>query len=296
MTDKAILSPEALGKLSNLELRARLVVEGFLTGLHKSPYHGFSVEFSQHRPYNPGDDLRFIDWRVLARSDRYYIKQFEEETNLKAHILLDISNSMAYTSSGNSKMEYGKQLAAALSYLLLMQRDAAGLVMFDEKIRKLIPARSVMSYYQTLIAELEKAESGTETDIADVLHEMAERIGRRGLIIIISDMFDEPERLLSGLRHFRHNGHEVLVFQLLDRQEVDFNFQGDVIFKDMESGDELRTFPWYVKNEYREKMGEFVEQLKTQCLSNRIDYQLMITDEPMDAALLEFLKKRKRLR
>ncbi len=270
MTDKAILSPEALGKLSNLELRARLVVEGFLTGLHKSPYHGFSVEFSQHRPYNPGDDLRFIDWRVLASSDLYYITQFEEETNLKAHILIDISNSMAYTSSGNSKMEYGKQLAAALSYLLLMQRDAAGLVMFDEKIRKLIPARSVMSYYQTLIAELEKAESGTETDIADVLHEMAERIGRRGLIIIISDMFD--------------------------RQEVDFNFQGDVIFEDMESGDELRTFPWYVKNEYREKMGEFVEQLKTQCLSNRIDYQLMITDEPMDAALLEFLKKRKRLR
>jgi uncharacterized protein (DUF58 family) len=292
---KDYLKPEVLSRVSNLELRAKLVVEGFITGLHKSPFHGFSVEFSQHRPYNPGDSLRFVDWKVFGRTDRYYIKQYEEETNLKAHILLDVSNSMNYSSKDISKLLYAKYLSSALSYLMLMQRDAVGVALFDSKIKKLMPPRSATSYLQPILQELDKVESGDDTKISDVLHIMAERIKRRGLIILISDLLDDPEEVLSGLRHFRHNRHEVLVFHLLDPQEINFDFNGDVVFEDLETKEKIKTHPWYIKKDYQQKVEEFINFYKSTCRENKIDYQLLLTDSSLDHALMEYLIKRQKM-
>lgn len=292
---KEYLKPDVLNRVNNLELKAKLVVEGFITGLHKSPFHGFSVEFSQHRPYNPGDSLRFIDWKVFARTDRFYIKQYEEETNLKAYILLDVSKSMEFDSTGTSKLLYGKYMASALTYLMLMQRDAVGMVLFDQVIRKIMPPRSASSYLQPVLRELDQATSGKDTDISQVLHSMAERIKRRGLIILISDLMDDPEKVISGLRHFRHNKHEVLVFHLLDPAEISFDFTGDVIFEDMETGEEMRTFPWYIKKEYQKRMAGFIDNYRKLCRDHRIDYQLMETSTSLDTVLMEYLIKRNRL-
>ena len=292
---KDYLKPEILSKINNLELRAKLVVEGFITGLHRSPFHGFSVEFSQHRPYNTGDSLRFIDWKVFGRTDRFYIKQYEEETNLKSYILLDCSQSMTFTSSTVSKLQYGKYLASALMYLMLLQRDAVGLITFDTQIKKLLPPRSATSYLQVLLGELDRAVPGTDTNIGSVLHSMAERIKRKGLLILISDLFDEPEKVISGLRHFRHNKHEVLVFQLLDPKERSFNFEGDVQFEDLETGEKINTQPWYIKQDYQRKIEEYIGYIKSQCRDHQIDYQLINTDTSLDMALMEYLIKRKKL-
>jgi len=292
---KKYLQPETLSKISNLELRAKLVVEGFMTGLHKSPFHGFSVEFSQHRPYNPGDSLRYIDWKVLGRTDRYYIKQYEEETNLKAYILLDISNSMTYASQKISKLNYGKYLAAALAHLMIMQRDAVGLGLFDTDLQKFLPPRSATAYLQPLLSELDNARTGSDTKISPVLHVLAERIKRRGLIILISDLLDDPENVLSGLRHFRHNKHEVLLFHILDPQEISFDFKGDVLFEDLESRERLRTFPWYIKKEYQSQVQRFIQYYRSNCRENLIDYQLCQTSYTLDLALMEFLIKRNKL-
>ena len=289
------LRPEILSKINNLELRAKLVVEGFITGLHRSPFHGFSVEFSQHRPYNTGDSLRFIDWKVFGRTDRFYIKQYEEETNLKSYILLDCSRSMTYATAGISKLQYGKFLAAALTYLMLLQRDAVGLITFDSQIKKLIPARSTSSYLQVLLSELDNAGPGHDTDIGTVLHIMAERVKRKGLLILISDLFDLPEKVISGLRHFRHNKHEVLVFQLLDPHERHLDFKGDIQFEDLETGEKITTQPWYIKQAYQQKVEEFINQLKSQCRNNQIDYQLIDTSNTLDLALMEYLIKRRKL-
>jgi uncharacterized protein (DUF58 family) len=295
-TDKRkYLLPEVLSKLSNLEMIAKMIVEGFMIGLHKSPFHGFSVEFSQHRPYNPGDSLKFVDWKVLGRTDRYYIKQFEEETNLKATILLDVSNSMSYSSGKITKLEYGKYLAASLSYMMLMQRDAVGMTLFDNKIKQYLPPRSVTSYLQPILKQLEIVQPGKDTNISQVLHEIADRIKRRGLIILISDLLDEPEKVLSSLRHFRHNKHEVLIFHLLDPLEVSFAFEGDVQFEDLENGENIRTFPWYIQKEYKNEMNEFINYYKKSCLESRIDYQLIETNTSFDTALIEYLIKRKML-
>ena len=292
---KEYLKPDVLNRVNNLELKAKLVVEGFITGLHKSPFHGFSVEFSQHRPYNPGDSLRFIDWKVFGRTDRFYIKQYEEETNLKAYILLDVSKSMEFSSTAISKLLYGKYMASALTYLMLMQRDAVGMVLFDQAIKKILPPRSASSYLQPVLRELDQAVTGKDTDISQVLHSMAERIKRRGLIILISDLMDEPEKVISGLRHFRHNKHEVLVFHLLDPAEISFDFSGDVIFEDMETGEEMRTFPWYIKKEYQKRMNEFIDHYRKLCRDHRIDYQLMETSTSLDKVLMEYLIKRNKL-
>ncbi|MFC2088334.1 DUF58 domain-containing protein [Calditrichota bacterium] len=289
------LIPEVLSKISNLELIAKLIVEGFMTGLHRSPFHGFSIEFSQHRPYNSGDSLRFIDWNVFGRTDRFYIKQFEEETNLKSLILLDVSKSMTYGSGKISKLEYGKYLASALAYMMIMQRDAVGIALFDSKIQKLLPPKSVSSYLRPLLQELDTVEPGLDTNISEILHVIAERIKRRGLIILISDLLDDPENVLSSLRHFRHNNHEVLIFQILDPKEISFNFEGDVLFEDVESGEKIRTFPWYIKNDYVNEIDNFINFYKKNCLENRIDFQSMQTDTTFDVALLEYLIKRKLL-
>ncbi len=292
---KKYLDPLVLSNINNLELRAKLVVEGFITGLHKSPFHGFSVEFSQHRPYNPGDNLRFIDWKVFGRTDRFYIKQYEEETNLKAYILLDVSKSMSFQSNGTSKLNFAKTLAAALTYLMLQQRDAVGLVLFDSKIQKILPPRSVTSYLQPVLRELDSVEAGEDTDIGSVLHTMAERLKRRGLVILISDLYDETDNILSGLRHFRYNKHEVLVFHLLDPKEINFEFEGEVEFEDLETGESIRTYPWYIRQDYLKTMSEFEQQYRKQCRENLIDYQLLSTDQSLEIALMEYIIKRKKL-
>jgi uncharacterized protein (DUF58 family) len=278
-----------------MDLVARLVVEGFITGLHRSPYHGFSVEFAEHRPYMPGDPVKDIDWKAYGKSDRLYVKEFEEETNLKAYILLDQSGSMGFSSGGVSKLEYARYLAAALSSLLLRQRDAVGLITFDRRIRRYLPPRSVQSYLHVLLQELAKAESSEETDLGGVLHEMAERIERRGLIIVLSDLMDDPDRVLAGLKHFRHRKHEVLVFHILDPRERDFSFGKKARFVDLETGEEIATEAWHIQRAYRERMNALIQKFQRDCREHFIDYVGVETSQDFDAALFGYLAKRKRL-
>ena len=289
------LQPEVISSVKNLELVARLVVEGYLTGKHRSPFHGFSVEFSQHRPYMPGDNLRFIDWKVFGRTDRYYIKQFEEETNLRCHILLDVSKSMQYTSDKITKAQYASYLTAGLTYLMLQQRDSTGLVLFDDAIKSIIPARSVISHLNVILQAIDKVEYGSDTNISAALHKVAEQIRKRGLIILISDLLDEPQAILNGLKHFRHNKHEILVFHIIDPKELEFDFSGDVLFEDLESRDKLKTQPRYIQEIYKQKFGEYLDYLKVNFSNNRIDYQQLFTSTPYDKALTEYLLKRKRM-
>jgi len=290
------LDPAFVSRLKNMQLRARMVVEGFMVGLHKSPYHGFSVEFAEHRPYMDGDPLRNLDWKVYAKTDRMYVKQYEEETNLKSYILLDMSNSMNYTSGKITKFQYASYLAAALSFLMIQQRDAVGLAAYDTELRSYLPPRSVHSYLNVILSHLEKLEPSSETDIGKNLHRVAERISRRGLIIVLSDLMDDPDAVLSGLKHFRHNGHEVLVLQILDPREVDFAFSGDVKFKDLETGVELPTQPWHIRKEYQKMLSDFVDRIRRGCQENQIDHTLLQTDTTYDQALISYLTKRKALR
>ncbi|RKY84803.1 DUF58 domain-containing protein [candidate division KSB1 bacterium] len=292
---RKFLKPETISKLANLELKARLVVEGFIIGLHKSPYHGFSVEFAEHRQYMPGDEIKHIDWKVYGKTDKFYVKEYEEETNLKAYILLDASGSMGYTSGKIKKIEYASYLAASLTYLILKQRDAIGLAIFDKIIRKYIPPRSILSYFYDITRELNNLKTGEVTNIHLILHTLAERIKRRGLIILISDLFDDPEKILSGLKHFRHKKHEVIIFHILDPFEIEFSFKRDSVFRDMETKDEMNIQPWHLRKEYKQQIRMFIDSFKKNCLENRIDYVLMKTDTDLDQALFEYLVKRKKL-
>jgi uncharacterized protein (DUF58 family) len=279
-----------------MQLRARMVVEGFIVGLHKSPYHGFSVEFAEHRPYMPGDTLRNLDWKVFAKTDRLYVKQYEEETNLKCYILLDVSNSMNFGTTGVTKFQYGSYLAAALSFLMIQQRDAAGLVTYDSELRNYLPPRSVRTYLNVILSQLENTQPSSKTDIGKNLHAVADRIRRRGLIIVISDLMDDPAHMISGLRHFRHDGHEVLVLHTLDPREIDFAYSGDVRFKDLETDELIATQPWHLRKEYRGMMSDFIDKMRRSCREDRIDYHLLDTSKPYDEALIQYLTKRKQLR
>jgi len=294
---KVFLDPRVISRLSRLDLAARLVVEGFKSGLHKSPYHGFSVEFAEHRQYMPGDPIKNIDWKVYAKSDRYYVKEFEEETNLRAYILLDTSRSMAYRSEGTpmSKAGYGVHLAAALSYLMLGQQDAVGLLRFSDKIDSYVAPRSARSHLKTLLTELSAATPGAGTDVSACLHHLAERMSKRGLVILISDLMDSPESTMAGLKHFRHRKHEVIVFHLLDRAEIEFPFEKEGAFVDLESGEEIETQPWEIGAEYRRRVSEWTTSYKKQCGEHKIDYVLCNTSTPFDVALLRYLEKRQRL-
>ncbi len=292
---KKYLHPETVAKLDNMALRARLVVEGYIIGQHKSPYHGFSVEFAEHRAYGPGDEIRHVDWKLYGKTDRYYVKQYEEETNLKVYILLDISRSMKYTSKTVSKLDYASYLSAALSYLMLNQRDGTGLILFDEKIQTFIPPRSTSSHLNTILKHLEKPKLGSDTEIGSVLHEMAERIKKRGLIILISDLMDDQESVLSGLKHFRHNKQEVILFHILDRKELDFDFNTRTRFKDMESGSLLTTEPWQIKSSYKKRIQLLQDEYKKQCRKQLIDYVPLFTDQSLDIALNSYLNKRQKL-
>ncbi|MBN1997689.1 DUF58 domain-containing protein, partial [candidate division KSB1 bacterium] len=268
---------------------------GFITGLHKSPYHGFSVEFAEHRQYMPGDDIRHIDWKVYGKTDRYYVKEFEEETNLKAYILLDASASMAFSSHIVTKLQYASYLAAALSFLMIRQRDSVGLLTFNDKIRRYLPPRSVMTYLSLILKELQTVQSGSKTDVAFTFHQLAERIKRRGLIIILSDLLDEPDKVLSGLKHFRHKKHEVIVFHVLDPFELNFNFSRNAVFQDMETGEKLPTQPWHIRGPYRKLVQKFITNYKKKCMENKIDYVLLDSTQEFDKALVQYLIKRKRI-
>jgi uncharacterized protein (DUF58 family) len=290
------LQPDVVAKLSNMELVARLVVEGFITGLHKSPFHGFSVEFAEHRQYMPGDEIKHIDWKIYGKTDRYYIKQYEEETNLKSYIILDASKSMAYSSEKRiTKFEYGSFLAAALAHLMVQQRDAVGLTVYDEKVRAYLPPHATKTYLKAILRQLELTQPGNGTGTATSLHNVAERIKRRGLVIIISDLFDDPRQVVGALKHFRHNKNEVVVMQVLDPLERSFAFGRDAIFKDLETGDELSTQPWHIQKAYREEMKKFLDTYKKECRENNIDYVLLDTSTPFDVSLFEYLHKRQKI-
>lgn len=292
---RRFLDPAVVSKLATMELRARLVVEGFVTGLHKSPYKGFSVEFAEHRQYMPGDPLKHIDWKVYGKTDRFYVKEYEEETNLRGYVLLDASASMAYASGGMSKLEYSRHLAAALTYLMLKQQDSVGLLIFDNSVRDFTAPRSSPRQLNTLLARLDEAEASSETDIGVVLHELAGRMRRRGLVILISDLLDEPERVLPGLRHFRHLKHEVIVFHVLDPAEAEFRFDADATFRDMETGDLMTTEPFAIRGDYINAVEEWRARLRRECAESRIDYVPVLTSTPYDRALFSYLEKRKKL-
>ena len=288
------LKPSTVGRLRNMSLVARGVVEGFISGLHKSPYHGFSVEFAEHRAYSPGDELRHLDWTVFARTDRYYVKQFEEETNLRAHIVLDISNSMTYRSDGLSKLEYGSFLAAALAYLMVKQQDSVGLVTCDTAIRSRLHPHSTTLHLNQLLRTLESITPGGETSISTVFHALAEMIKKRGLIVIISDLFDDEKEIMRSLRHFRHKKHEVIIFHILDQFEREFPFDRLSNFIDLETGEKLQVDPRYVREEYLKAMKEFVDSFRRDCAESVIEYVPTNTSIPFDFMLTAYLSKRKR--
>ena len=281
--------------LDSISMRAKMVVEGYIIGQHRSPYHGFSVEFAEHRSYEPGDEVRHIDWKLYGKTNRLYVKRYEEETNLRAHLILDTSKSMAYTSGAVSKLQYGSYLLAALSYLMISQQDAAGVVLFDESIRSFIPPKYTPSHLNSLLNVLDVESPGADTKIEPVLHEMAERINKRGLVIIISDLFDDPNNIMNGLKHFRHSKQEVILFHILDRNELEFDFNTRTKFVDMESGEEITTDPWHVKNDYKNLIKGLQNYYKSECRLNLIDYVPLFTDDSLDKGLNEYFNKRQKL-
>ncbi|MBU0473468.1 MAG: DUF58 domain-containing protein [Bacteroidetes bacterium] len=290
------LDPTLISKLNSLELKAKTVVEGFKVGLHRSPYHGFSVEFSEHKAYMQGDPIKNIDWKVFGKSDKLFIKQYEEETNLTCHILLDISASMDYKNKGIiSKLEYGKILAASLSYLMVSQQDSVGLSLYSDQIENYFPPRSTKIYLQTLLRGLENISPVNKTETAQCLNSIAEKVKKRGLVIIISDFFDNIDSILTALKHFKYKKNEVIVFQILDPIEKNFAFERDAIFVDIETKDELSTQPIQIQKAYQVAMNEFLDKLKSECLNNKIEYNQIDTKTPFDKALFSYFKKRTRL-
>jgi uncharacterized protein (DUF58 family) len=293
---KSYLDPKIISRIGSLDLRARLVVEGFMVGLHKSPYHGFSVEFSQHRPYMQGDNLRSVDWRVFGKTEKYFIKQYEEETNLRSYIILDSSKSMGYASDKViSKIDYASTLVAALSYLMIKQQDAVSLTIYSDKIHKHLPPKSSNAYFQQILKELTILQTSSNTNTADSLNQVAEKIKRRGLVIIISDFFDDVDKTLKAIKHFAHQKNEVIIFQILDPMERSFGFGKDAIFKDLETDEELTTQPYQIQKAYQEAMNEFTNKIKRECLNSNFDYNLFDTSTPFDKALFSYIQKRPRL-
>ena len=294
---RGFLDPVVVARLAHLDVRARLVVEGFIAGMHRSPFHGFSVEFAEHRPYMPGDPLKNVDWKVWARSDRYLVKQYTEETNLRCHLLVDLSGSMGFRSprAAMSKLEYAQSLAAALAYLMLHQQDAVGVLLFAEGPLSYVPPRAVRSHLDVVLKTLGGLEPRGRTRLGPALHELAERIKRRGLVVLCSDLMDRPEEVLSALLHFRHRNHEVIVFHVLDPDEVEFPYTESSTFVDLESGERLTTEPWEIARRYRERLEAWSETYRRRCRERRIDYVRLDTRTPFDRALLAYLEKRARL-
>ena len=282
--------PLVLARLSNLYLRARWVVEGIMSGIHRSRSKGFSVEFEEHREYSPGDEIRRIDWKALGKFDRYFIKEYEDETNLRAYLILDTSASMNYASNGITKFEYGCILTASLAYLILKQQDAAGLVTFSDQIESFIPPRARRGYLMEILRAIERRAPSGDTNLGKILLEVAGKMKRRGLVILVSDLLDEPEEILKGLRLFRFKGNDVIVFHLLDPAELDLPFDGNVLFEDMEAANlKVTADPQAIRKIYRKVVEEFVDHLRKECRENSMDYQLLSTSTPLDHALVSYL-------
>jgi uncharacterized protein (DUF58 family) len=290
MADKPnYFDPITLSKLSTLLLRARYVVEGLISGLHTSPYKGFSVEFSEHRQYAPGDEIRHIDWKAYAKFDRYYIKEYEEETNLRCYLLVDASASMNYRSNGVSKFDYACYLAAALAYIILNQQDLVGLVTFADGIRRQLPPRSSPGHLRAVIDSLEQTEPMGDTDLGRTLHHIASQLKRRGLVILLSDLLDEPMEVMEGLRHLRYQKHEVLVFHVLDHDEISFPFTQLTQFEDLEDETRVITDPRAIAADYQEQIKQFIKDYETMCRRQAIDYTFFSTRMPLDKGLLKYL-------
>ena len=289
---QGLIDTRTLMQIHSLELRARIVVQGFWNGIHRSPYHGFSVEFSEYRQYVPGDDPRYVDWRVYARSDRYYIKKFEDETNLRCHLLVDQSRSMTFGSNNWSKAEYGHTLAATLAYFLFQQGDAVGLLSFDENIRDYLPARNRPGHLRQLMLSLEKPAAGASTNITKPLQRIVELVNKRGLMVLISDLLAPIEELEAKLGRLTAAGHDVVVFRILDPREIDFDFKDALLFRDVETDKDLFIDPVSAKRNYLERFKEHGDVARSVCQKLGADYLPVITDEPLDQVLSNYLRQR----
>lgn len=291
---KSYFDPLVLARLSNLTLKARCVVEGIMSGIHRSQSKGFSVEFEEHREYSPGDEIRRIDWKALGKFDRLFIKETQDETNLRAYLILDVSNSMDYASVGITKFDYGCILAASLAYLIINQQDAAGLITFSDRIESFIPPKAKRGYLIEILRSLEGRRPSGDTAVGKILQEVAGKINRRGLIILISDLLDEPEDILKGLQLFRFKGNDVIVFHLMDPAELDLPFEGNILFEDMEQTQlKVAVDPQAIHNTYVKVVKEFIERLRKDCQQRAIDYQLLSTTTPLDQALVSYLSWRR---
>ncbi len=293
MSASVHFDPSSLSRYGRLALVARQLVEGFLTGVHKSPYKGFSVEFAEHRQYYPGDEIRHIDWRAYGKTDRYYIKEYEEETNLKAHLLVDASGSMGYKGKTQSKFEYAQHVAASLAYLMLHQRDAVGLMLHDTKIRHMLPPKASAKHLLQILNLLQEARPEGETSMAPLWHHMADQLKRRGLVVILSDCFDKVGELIRALQHFRHKRHEVLLFHVLAPEEMEFPFSRWTEFRNLEvSGHRVKVDPQRLRKEYLKNFNTFCQQLREQAGQAMVDYHLLRTDQPVERALGVYLTRR----
>jgi uncharacterized protein (DUF58 family) len=288
----AWIDPHSLMRIKNLELRAKVVVEGFYHGLHRSPYHGFSVEFSEYRQYTPGDDPRYLDWKLYARSDRYYIKRFEDETNLRCYLAVDTSRSMEFGSAGHTKREYAVTLAATLAYFLSTQRDAVGLMTFDEHVREYLPARYRPGHLHRLMLALDRPAGGVRTDLSAPLTQIAELVAKRGLVVLISDLLSSQEHLERDLSSLTSRGHEGVLFQVLDPAELSFGFEAPSLFHDVESGRELYVDPDAVREEYLRRFQAHNDAVEATCQKLDIEYHRLPTDQPLEGALFDFLRAR----
>jgi uncharacterized protein (DUF58 family) len=288
------LDPEVLARLGSLELLARAVVEGFMSGLHRSPYTGFSTEFTEYRQYHPGDDLRYLDWRLFGRTDRYFIKKYRADTNTQCYLLVDTSASMRYRHAGDvSKFQYAQFLAASLAYLLGRQQDAVGLVAFDRHLHTQIPARNRTGHLRAIFGQLSLLEPGGETHLAESLHQLAESLKRRGIVVLISDFYEQPERLQPAFQHLRFKGHDLIAFQVLDKNELEFNFPDSVLLlEDAETQEQMPVLPDVISSGYRARMQKHIEGMRECAAANNLDYELITTDQPLDFALFSFLSRR----
>ena len=286
------LDPLTLAKMRGLELQARLIVEGYLSGMHQSPYHGFSVEFAQHREYVPGDDIKHVDWKVWGRTERYFLKQYEEETNLICWLLLDVSESMRYASGPVSKYDYACMVSAALAYLTLHQQDSVGFATFDDQVRHFLRASGHPSRFKEIVQLLNQGPAREKTRLAPIFHDLAERLARRALVVVLSDLFDDVPDLLAGLKHLRHKRHEVLVFHVLDGAELDFPFQEATLFRGLEQYPELLTDPRSLRRGYQEEVRTFITELQRGCREQNIDYVQLRTDADLGVALSGYLAYR----
>jgi uncharacterized protein (DUF58 family) len=288
------IQPEVLQKIGALELAAREVVEGLRVGMHKSPLRGYSTEFAHHRPYVPGDDARHLDWRVYGRTERYYVKLYEAETNFDANLLVDASSSMQYGSGAITKMEYAKFMAASLAYLIVEQRDSVGLGVFDSQLRRYVEPSSTMGVIRNIDEELAKAQGEPRTNVAGLLHEFARRMPRRGFVMLFSDLLDSVDEFIKGLDHLRFRGHNVTVFHLLDPWELEFPFTGTCRFLGLEHEPEIVTQPQRVRQEYLNELGEFTRKVRRACERSHADYVLVNTSRPLETVLAAFLLQRLR--